>query len=91
MREGGQNDEDGIGRNTYLCSGPKELVFSREVYLIFNYITNTSASTVNRLYLYIFDIIERLLDRNRVPYINLAQLSYCNCVATRQCVLCQIE
>lgn len=91
MREGGQNDEEGIGRNTYLCSGSKELVFGREVHLIFNYITNTSASTVTRLCLYIFDMIERLLGRNRAPYINLAQLSYCNCVATRQCVLCQID
>lgn len=81
----------GIGHNTYLCSGSKELVFGREVHLIFNYITNTSASRANRLCLYIFDMIERLLDRNRVTYINVAQLSYCNCVATRQCVLCQTD
>lgn len=81
----GLNDEECIGCNTYLCSGSKELVIGREVHLIFNYITNRLQ--VNRLCLYIFDMIERLLDRN----INLAQLSYCNCVATCQCVLCQID
>lgn len=60
MKEGGQNDEEDIGRNTYLCSGSKELVLGRKVHLIFNCITDTSASTVNRLCLYIFDMIERL-------------------------------